>query len=227
MVDPCPGLGVIAIVIALVVIFRLWQSKSLFSEFADQDAGQTVPLPDPRLPATDLSRERMGFGSIRYADPHFDLDAFYARVSEMFLAYHAAVDDGDLKPARRFIDERYYPALLRDLEAAKTSASAGQPFLGPLVVESTRAMTANHESGMDMVRVIVTAHRGPETGPHVQEYWTLIRRQGAITKADLSLYKCPNCGAPTDGDDPTRCGYCGARLADPALDWVVTRIRND
>lgn len=197
-----------------VIAYRALQD----GRFDDPGEDEVIPLPDPRRREASDQQGRVGFGAIRYADPHFDLDMFYARVTEMFLAYHAAAEAGDLKPVRRFVDERYYPELLAALQRPGTSGAG-------LRVLTARAMTATHESGMDKVRVMISAARGAEEESSVHEYWTLIRRQGAITKADLSLYKCPNCGAPTDGDDPTRCGYCGARLADPALDWVVARIR--
>ncbi len=211
---------VLIVAVAAIVGFRMWQGSGALDDLTSQPDDE-IPLPDPRRrPArTD---EGSGFAAIRRADPRFDLDEFYARVSEMFVAFHEAHARRDLRAARRFIDERFYPELVERMDSGQ-----GSPPRGKLIVDRARAMTARHEAGMDQVRVLITAHEGSAESPHVQEYWTLVRRQGALTKADLSLYKCPNCGAPTDGDDPTRCAYCGARLADPALDWVVSRIDAD
>ncbi|HEY3317868.1 MAG TPA: zinc-ribbon domain-containing transport protein [Coriobacteriia bacterium] len=204
--------------------------NDLFAALARVSAGvpQETDDADTWAPPVRLhgssAPEHIGFGAIRHADPAFDLDTFYARVAEMFQAYHAALAKNDLAPARRFIDERYYRELADRMKSQEASIPSAVPE-----PEHARAMTARHEEGMDTVRVMITAaYPGQARGSQkLQEYWTLIRRAGAQTKAGLSAYKCPNCGAPTDGDDPTRCSYCGARLADPALDWVVSRIDLD
>ena len=84
-------------------------------------------------------------------------------------------------------------------------------------------MTACHEDGFDLVRVFITAEQ-PGTDVLLCEYWELIRARGTLTKPGLDITHCPNCGGPVNGLDPTRCAYCGTRLADPALDWVVRKI---
>lgn len=212
---------VLAVIVAVLFVAAMTQFArngwGTLDDLGSDPSDAFPPVTEERRPAEHA--EHFGFAAIRHADPAFDLDVFYARVSEMFLAYHAALANHDLTPARRFIDERYYPVLAERLAAAPARSQQ-------LAVESARGLTAAHEEGMDRVRVMLTAS-AVGSAEKIQEYWTLVRRQGALTKADLSLYKCPNCGAPTSGDDPTRCAYCGARLADPALDWVVSRIDAD
>jgi DNA-directed RNA polymerase subunit RPC12/RpoP len=82
---------------------------------------------------------------------------------------------------------------------------------------------ARHEDGLDLVRIFITAEQ-PGTDELLCEYWELVRKRGVQTLPGLTITKCPNCGGPVDGLDPTRCGYCGTRLADPAVDWVVRKI---
>ena len=84
-------------------------------------------------------------------------------------------------------------------------------------------MTAKHDEELDLVRVFITAEE-TGAGQLLCEYWELIRRRGVQTKPGLTITKCPNCGGPVDGLDPSRCAYCETRLADPALDWVVRKI---
>ena len=160
-----------------------------------------------------------GIAGIRKADPAFDLGAFLVRVGQMFAAYHLALDRGDLTPARRFIDETAWA----ELEARATKS--GRRDSGPraLTIRTIRPMTAVHEDDLDLVRILITAEVGGETEP-LCEYWEVCRKRGTLTKPGLDLTHCPNCGGPVDGDDPTRCAYCGTRLADPALDWVVRKI---
>ena len=168
-------------------------------------------------PVTLSVPENRGIQGIRASDPAFDLAAFLVRVGEMFSAYHQAVDRGDLAPVRRFVDETAYVQLAA---AAEKTPPAG---FRSLTVRSIRPMTALHEDGLDLVRVFITAQQG-DSDELLCEYWELIRKRGTLTKPGLDLTHCPNCGAPVDGIDPTRCAYCSTRLSDPALDWVVRKI---
>ena len=170
-------------------------------------------------PVTMRIPENQGIHGIRAADPAFDLQAFLVRVGEMFSAYHAALDDGDLKPVRRFVDETAYA----QLEPAAEKAGRRTDGRRALKVHAIRPMTACHEDGFDLVRVFITAEQ-PGTDVLLCEYWELIRARGTLTKPGLDITHCPNCGGPVDGLDTTRCAYCGTRLADPALDWVVRKI---
>lgn len=163
--------------------------------------------------------EHQGIARIRDHDPHFGIAEFLVRVGQMFSAYHEALDRGDLKPVRRFVDEQSYA----QLELAAEKSGRNQSGVRTLTVKAIRPMTATCEDGMDTIRVLITADQSGSDEP-LCEYWELIRRQGTLTKPGLDLTHCPNCGGPIDGDDPTRCAYCDTRLADPALDWVVRRI---
>ncbi|MDR3685888.1 MAG: zinc-ribbon domain-containing transport protein [Coriobacteriia bacterium] len=169
-------------------------------------------------PAVLASDPHKGIGALRDADPAFQIDEFLVHVGEMFSAYHEALDKGDLAPVRRFVDEAAYAKLE---PAAKASRRADGPRA--LRVQAIRPITAKHEDGLDLVRIFITAEQ-PGTDELLCEYWELVRNRGVLTKPGLSITKCPNCGGPVDGLDPTRCAYCGTRLADPALDWVVRKI---
>jgi hypothetical protein len=174
-----------------------------------------------RHPLTPPAEQHQGLQLIRDHDPSFDLQAFLLRVGEMFATYHAGIDRADLGAARRFIDEYAYAGL------AASAHAHGRNAEGPrtLKIKAIRPMTAKHDGSLDMdiIRVFITAEQscGPEL---LCEYWELIRKGGVQTKPGLSITKCPNCGGPVDGLDPSRCAYCDTRLADPALDWVVRKI---
>lgn len=162
----------------------------------------------------------VGFGRIREHDPKFDIAEFLKRVGEMFFAYHLAEDKGDLSTARRFIDEESWAELDQSVDKAGRRADGPRTFR----IKAIRPMTATHELGLDTIRVLVNAQVTNDDDPPLCEYWELIRKEGALTQPGLDLTHCPNCGAPITGDDPTRCAYCGERLADPAYDWVVSKI---
>ena len=170
-------------------------------------------------PVTLGLNQHEGVQAIRKADPAFDLGEFLVRVGEMFSAYHEALDRGDLTPIRRFVDEATY----MQLEPAAMRAGGRTDGPRALRVHSIRPITARHDDGLDLVRIFITAEQ-PGIDELLCEYWELVRKRGVLTKPGLSITKCPNCGGPVDGLDPTRCAYCGTRLADPALDWVVRKI---
>ena len=160
-----------------------------------------------------------GFGAIKDSDPNFSVEGFKARVAEMFLALHAAEKAGDLAPAKRFLD----PALYRRLAPTLAGGPATRNAASVTAVADVRPTTARHDDGLDLVRTTVVGTR-PGEQPLV-EYWELVRVRGAMSKPEMTIFKCPNCGAPIDTDDPSRCAYCDTRLvADPSLDWVVRRI---
>jgi hypothetical protein len=162
----------------------------------------------------------VGFGRIRQRDPKFDVAEFLKRVGEMFLAYHGAKDKGDLAPVRRFIDEESWAELNRGVQTVGRREYGVRDFR----ITAIRPMTATHEFGLDTIRVLINAQITNDDDPPLCEYWELIRKEDALTHPGLDLTHCPHCGAPIDGDDPTRCAYCGERLADPAFDWVVRKI---
>jgi hypothetical protein len=185
--------------------------------FAPLGSSASRALRDNPVVFHDMSH--MGLATIHDADPSFDLEAFLMRIGEMFSAYHEAVDRGDLAPVRRFVNEQAY------LQLEPAVSKAGRRADGARVtrVHAIRPMTAKHEDGLDVVRIFITAEQ-TGTPELLCEYWEVIRKTGVQTKPDLALTRCPNCGAPVDGLDPSRCAYCGTRLADPALDWVVRKI---
>jgi hypothetical protein len=163
--------------------------------------------------------QHQGIQSVRESDPEFELSAFLLRVGEMFSAYHDALDKGDMQPVRRFVDEAAYAEL--EPTVCRIGRRAGGARL--LKIRAIRAITARHDDGLDLIRVFITADQSG-TDDILCEYWELIRKRGTLTQPGMSITKCPNCGGPVDGLDPTRCAYCGTRLADPALDWVVRKI---
>jgi hypothetical protein len=200
---------------------------SLFEVISGDDSGDhtDAPLfsrPTTYKPATRYgpdSMQHVGIGAIRESDPDFVLADFLVRVGQMFETYHKAFDLGDLKPARRFIEECTYDDL------AKAAEKSGRHPHAPrmMTVRVIRPTTARHEYDLDLIRVLISADVAGESDV-LCEYWELIRKRGLRTKTGLDLMHCPNCGAPIDDSDPTRCAYCDQRLADPALDWVVRKI---
>ena len=184
--------------------------------------------------------EPEGFAIIRDSDPGFDVDAFYDHVRQMFLAIHCAAAARDLRPVASFIEAPF----LAQVDAHIRGESDGPQLLQPGDLEPRRiaAMSIDRRDGFDICHVLVQAtgpadatddivdnpdSASPDPIVKFREYWTLVRSVGAISRADWSIHKCPNCGGPINTDDRTTCSYCGVRMADPAYDWVVRKIAAD
>jgi hypothetical protein len=172
--------------------------------------------------ALDHSKlEPIGLDDMREYDPDFALGGFLKYVGEMFAAYHEAFDSGDPAPLRRFaIDPVLGWAEDAVLEAGPTRTPC------TYLITAIQPEVALREDEFDLIRVMISARRvtdGTMVDPF-RERWRLIRLRGARTQARVDLAHCPNCGGPINGNEPAVCAYCGARLADPATDWVVREI---
>jgi hypothetical protein len=175
------------------------------------------------LPAQPVRAQgHLGFALIREHDPAFSVDAFYEEVSRKFTAVRHAVANGNMTGLHNIVGPEAYAWIERRAADGPRGLVAGG---GEVKVERVNATTVLREGDRDIVRVRIHAH-GPG-GDGFQEYWKLERGTATTTRPDAGIFKCANCGGPVDGADPLHCGYCGARLDDPELDWVVTEIQED
>ncbi len=183
--------------------------EALGPEIADQlgiKERPRTPLPLPSAP--------VGFALIREHDPAFDLTRFYETVAEMFVAVRRAEAGGDVSKVRHLVRGEAWEYLQR---------REPDGLDGDVKVSGVTATTVRREGDRDIVRARIVARTA--SGTPIQRYWKLERGTRALTLAQPSIWKCPNCGGPIDGDDRSRCAYCGVRLDDPNLDWVVTEIQ--
>ena len=209
--------------VAVAIVFAALRSQtSWFTDLGDMSGRATSALDDFSTfsPHTEPD-EHAGFAAIKRADPHFTVEELRARITEMFLALHAAVAAGDLAPVQRFVDPDFYRVLVSRVGDER---AAGIPQI-VTAVRDVRPAIARHDDGLDLIRTTIVGTL--EDGKTLVEYWELIRRTGATSKPQMTIFRCPNCGGPVDGADPTRCAYCDTLLADPALDWVVRKISTE
>lgn len=183
----------------------------------------------------------VSFDGLRASDPDFSEQAFYGRVNEMFMAIQNAWEDRNMEPARRFLADAQFDVLAGGVKELVGNGQVNK--LDGLHVDRVDPISVTAEGGYEYVRVLITAtvidytvdeRTGQLVNPSVlgdgktprtfQEYWTLVRCQGAQTKVDATIKKCPNCGAPVTDGNYVKCAYCGMQMNDPALDWVLLRI---
>ncbi|HEY5474043.1 MAG TPA: transporter [Candidatus Limnocylindrales bacterium] len=183
----------------------------------------------------------VGFDQLKDDDPNFSEQAFYGRVNEMFLAIQKAWEARNMEPARRFLAEQQFQVPADGVGEYVRNGQINK--LDSIHIDRIQPVSVTREGDSDYVKVLITATvidytiderteqivnpgvlgdgKTPKT---FDEYWTLERHVGAQTKADATINKCPNCGAPVTDGNYVKCAYCGTMMNDPALDWVLLRI---
>ncbi|NTU72527.1 MAG: TIM44-like domain-containing protein [Coriobacteriia bacterium] len=230
--------GFIFLVIIIIVVFAVIQGmkkkgldpEAMLNDMASQAA---APPPAPMAPAD--------FSVLKDPDTAFSEQLFYGRVNEMFLAIQEAWEARNMEPARRFLSQQQFEVLKAGVDEYVTNGQINK--LDNVHIDKITPVSVSREGDADYVKVMLTAtiidytvdeRTGQIVNPGVMgdgktpktfdEYWTLTRKVGAITKADATIKKCPNCGGPVTDGNYVKCAYCGTMMNDPALDWVLLRI---
>ena len=225
----------IVIIVIVVVIFIV---------VSRMRKGGSTSLDLPPSPMSGTPQQPVGpqgFDALKANDPNFSEQDFYGRVNEMFLAVQKAWEARNMEPARRFLSEQQFQVLADGVGEYVRNGQINK--LDSIHIDKIEPVSVSREGESDYVKTLITATvidytidertqqivnpgvlgdgKTPKT---FQEYWTLVRRVGAQTKADASIRKCPNCGAPVTDGNYVKCAYCGTMMNDPALDWVLLRI---
>jgi predicted lipid-binding transport protein (Tim44 family) len=223
------------IIIAIIVVAYIVITKFFGGGKGGGTPGDSDPPVDfePDAPAN--------FDQLKADDPLFSEQAFYGRTNEMFLAIQKAWELRNMEPARRFLAEQQFQVLADGVGEYVRNGQINK--LDSIHIDRVTPVSVTREGGSDYVKVLITAsvidytideRSGQIVNPGVlgdgktvktfDEYWTLVRKVGAQTKADATIKKCPNCGGPVTDGNYVKCAYCGTMMNDPALDWVLLRI---
>lgn len=226
---------IVVLVIWFVVIPAIQRSRGGSSTWMTQMSGQDASRPampplggDPYAP-------------IRVDDTDFSEPAFLGRVNEMFIAIQYAWMNRDMEPVRRFLSDQQFTVLQSGVQGHVLKGTVN--MLQDVHITEMHPVAVTREGDFDSVRMLITAacidytineatkeivnprELGDGKTPSTfQEYWTFVRKAGAHSKADASIQKCPNCGAPVTDGNYVKCSYCGVQMNDPTLDWVLMRI---
>jgi predicted lipid-binding transport protein (Tim44 family) len=232
--------GFISLVIIIIVVFAIIQalkkrgvsvptSPEEFAQRAEEFAALAAQAAPP------------SFDAVKATDPNFSEQLFYGRVNEMFLSVQKAWEARNMEPARRFLSQQQFEVLEGGVGEYVRNGQINK--LDSIHIDKINPVSVTREGDSDYVKVILTAtvidytideRTGQIVNPDVlgdgktpktfDEYWTLVRKVGAVTKSDATIQKCPNCGGPVTDGNYVKCAYCGTMMNDPALDWVLLRI---
>lgn len=220
--------GITCMAYAMITIGSL----GLLAHLVAKITGDTSDLsPDGAIWVSD------SFDLLKAEDPDFAEETFFSRVGEMFTLVQNALELGDTEPTRQFLSKKQFQTLE---DAASQNAKRGHIDTADIArAEHITVVLTWRKNESHFVKVMIAAEvLTPGVGAQTQdpaadgqrasaanEFWILQRPVSAQGRKQTLVHKCPHCGAPGTDGDYVRCGYCGALMNDPALDWKVRVIQ--
>jgi hypothetical protein len=213
-------------------------STSSGRSFQQNQANSNVRRPGPGAYGFSPLQREKSVAALKAADPAFDEQAFYARVALAFQKIQAAWSVQDLSQVRAFVSDGVHERF--GLQFAEQRADGYRNVMRDVQVTQVILACVVTEGGFDAATLRISAsavdlnvsladgHRLANSEGHGSfvEYWTLLRRRGAATRAGNGLIEgnCPNCAAPIEMNAGAKCASCGALLRSGQYDWVVAEI---
>jgi len=226
-----PEIGIpLVIVVVVVAIVKRAMNPARRSAKAIQRLEQ--------LGAPDTS----GLAAIKQRDPGFDENRFLEKVKKVEVAVQDAWTRADMRPVRTFLSD----GLLRRFEThLQVMRHQGlRNAMADHQVLEARIHAVEQDPHFDTVHVAIrAAARDVEVDAGLTfeqamqqaakarreewtEIWSFLRRPGAKTLAGSGAVEgyCPNCGAPIEVGQTTRCDHCQALINSGDYDWVLAEI---
>ncbi len=184
---------------------------------------------------TDVSR-------IQQKDPSFSSDRFLSWVSKIDNEIQSAWSRGDMAPVRNYLSDGLYRRFATQLAVMKYQ-NVRNPVADHRVVNCSVHAVA-HDDHFDTIHVAIEAEARDVEVPasmldeeamaraakapmeRYTEIWSFLRKPGARTLSDKGFNQgtCPNCGAPLENTQSTKCEYCQALVNSGDYDWVLAEI---
>ncbi len=219
----------------------------VFATLARQ-AGLLMPsLDGARATARDEVSSKLS--AVRDIDPGFSRPVFDDFVHALFVKAHEARGDGRLDKLAIYLDPHARAGLASRGPRGRAGAGAGggaRLFMaGPgtadtetLPVRDVRGVIVGAQRicrvrvdptlGLTTVAVAFEANYTEQTdggaqNQYVEELWIFQRHNDVRSPApdDMSVHRCPSCGAGQEQSGDGACAYCGKRIDTGAFSWVV------
>jgi uncharacterized tellurite resistance protein B-like protein len=192
--------------------------------------------------ATLAVRRQVSLDPLRARDPNLTEADIVRRVHEMARILREAWCAGDMVAARPFVSDGVFSRF--QVQLALMRSEGVRNVMSDAQVLFTTIEAVETEPPFDVVHIRFTAQardvmvpfgatpeqaqaalRNARVEPYT-EIWSLVRKQGAQTKADPAKIgvACPSCGAPLDGGQMIICKYCKALVCSGEYDWVLAEI---
>lgn len=190
--------------------------------------GASQPMGAPTvLPRANLER-------IREIDPDFSTVLFDDFAYLLFTEVHRARGDNALDRVAPYVNDVTRTKLAsRPVSAVRDIVIGAMRVVSVTGVEPDPARRGRVSVLLEFEANFTEVDRqGREQGLYVVEQWSLVRSQGAKSKAPekSTVLPCPSCGAPLDVSVGGACKYCKKVIEDESFGWrveLVTPVRRE
>lgn len=239
------GLGAL-IYLLIQVIFRLPFPLNLivagvivggfivFSRISQKKLRQQTIL--NRLPTGQPVKTARGYDAFKAANPDFNEAEFMHKVKVAFIDIQKAWESQDVSTVRRFISDGVYQRFntqFRMMQLLKQKNTVSD-----INIINTYIDRVESDGLFDIVHVAIHASMKDrfisELDPSLNsdgsgefvEYWSFMKKRGAVRKDMYLTESCPNCGSPLPGDmgEKSACPSCGTLTNSGEYDWVLSEI---
>lgn len=228
--------GLIFLICIMILISVIKTRVNRVTRSAILNAEYQMRQPDRPPPTLSLIQQR---------DPNLTEESIHARVRQMSDILRDAWCNGDMRPARPFVSDGVFSrfsvqlGLMRQEGLRNVMADARVLHSTLAAVSTTPPLDCVHvrltaEARDANIPVNSTPQQAQQALAHKSvepytEIWTLVRRQGAVSKLQPTQVgkNCPSCGAPLDGSQMVKCKYCNALICSAEHDWVLAEITQE
>ncbi len=211
---------VLVIIVIIILIARAKKRQSILNK-----------MPDGR--PVDKVR---GYDKFVAANPGFNPEEFYTKVRNAFMAIQDAWQKQELAGVRRFLSDGVWQRFESQFRMMRTLKQKNT--IEKLEIHNVSIDRIDVDGSYDIIHVAVHASIIDrfvcETDASLNsggkedfvEYWSFIKKRGAVAKDMYGKPSCPNCGGDLSGEsgESTKCPYCGSITNSGAFDWVLAEI---
>ncbi len=177
--------------------------------------------------------------ALKLRDPGFDLQAFKAQVTHVFMELQRAWSDLSWDRARAFETDHLHA--LHGFWIEQFRRDRLRVVLEKIRVGRMELAKVEQDAFHDAITVRVFASmidytEGPDGGlvsgsrskpRSFSEYWTFIRRAGCRSEEAGEPDSCPSCGAGLKVSQAGVCEYCETKVVTGEFGWVLSVIEQD
>lgn len=174
------------------------------------------------------------------ANPGFDKQAFKTKVKTAFISIQDAWSQQNLSKVRNWISDGIYQRFNMQFEMMKQLEQKN--FITNISINQITFVKAYVEGSYSIVTVAVDFKMDDQfisekmkqlnqkfLGDEAIEYWTFVKKSGAIEKDLYQNNSCPNCGNELNknGGEISKCPSCGTITYLGDYDWVLSEITQE
>lgn len=174
------------------------------------------------------------------ANPGFNKDGFKEKVRISFMEIQNAWQNQNLGKVRKWISDGVYQRFNIQFEMMKKLGQKN--ILSNIKINEIQFVKAQTEASYSIITVGISFTMDDKfisesipklnesyTGDSATEYWTFVKKSGAVEKDLYSNNNCPNCGdvLNEDGGEVSKCKSCGTVTYLGDYDWVLSEITQE